>query len=144
MDQIGDRLRILREREGKTQAEISKLLGTTQQIYSRYETNRNDLPIRHLLFLAAYYRVSADYLLGRTSCPALLPEYTVPFLQNITVGDLVCRISTFSDSSRKLLIEYANYLSYREAAARRARNQNGMPAPERREEGEAADPSPRG
>ena len=36
----GDRLRDLREDKGKTQAEISSLLGTTQQIYSRYETNR--------------------------------------------------------------------------------------------------------
>lgn len=44
----GDRLRDLREDKGKTQAEISSLLGTTQQIYSRYETNRTDLPLRHL------------------------------------------------------------------------------------------------
>ena len=43
----GDRLRDLREDKGKTQAEISSLLGTTQQIYSRYETNRTDLPLRH-------------------------------------------------------------------------------------------------
>ena len=35
----GDRLRDLREDKGKTQAEISSLLGTTQQIYSRYETD---------------------------------------------------------------------------------------------------------
>ena len=41
----GDRLRDLREDKGKTQAEISSLLGTTQQIYSRYETNRTDLPL---------------------------------------------------------------------------------------------------
>lgn len=45
----GDRLRDLREDKGKTQAEISSLLGTTQQIYSRYETNRTDLPLRHLI-----------------------------------------------------------------------------------------------
>lgn len=37
----GDRLRDLREDKGKTQAEISSLLGTTQQIYSRYETNQD-------------------------------------------------------------------------------------------------------
>ena len=56
----GDRLRDLREDKGKTQAEISSLLGTTQQIYSRYETNRTDLPLRHLIKLADYYQVSAD------------------------------------------------------------------------------------
>ena len=72
----GDRLRDLREDKGKTQAEISSLLGTTQQIYSRYETNRTDLPLRHLIKLADYYQVSADYILGRTSYPKNPPEMT--------------------------------------------------------------------
>ena len=69
----GDRLRDLREDKGKTQAEISSLLGTTQQIYSRYETNRTDLPLRHLIKLADYYHVSTDYLLGRTDRPEPYP-----------------------------------------------------------------------
>lgn len=76
----GDRLRDLREDKGKTQAEISSLLGTTQQIYSRYETNRTDLPLRHLIKLADYYQVSADYILGRTSYPKNPPEMAKPFL----------------------------------------------------------------
>ena len=70
----GDRLRDLREDKGKTQAEISSLLGTTQQIYSRYETNRTDLPLRHLIKLADYYHVSTDYLLGRTDEPTPPPK----------------------------------------------------------------------
>ena len=78
----GDRLRDLREDKGKTQAEISSLLGTTQQIYSRYETNRTDLPLRHLIKLADYYQVSADYILGRTSYPKNPPEMAKPFLKN--------------------------------------------------------------
>ena len=69
----GDRLRDLREDKGKTQAEISSLLGTTQQIYSRYETNRTDLPLRHLIKLADYYQVSADYI--QTSTKKQLIEY---------------------------------------------------------------------
>ena len=73
----GDRLRDLREDKGKTQAEISSLLGTTQQIYSRYETNRTDLPLRHLIKLADYYQVSADYILGRTSYPKNPPEMAI-------------------------------------------------------------------
>lgn len=77
----GDRLRDLREDKGKTQAEISSLLGTTQQIYSRYETNRTDLPLRHLIKLADYYQVSADYILGRTSYPKNPPEMAKPFLK---------------------------------------------------------------
>ena len=87
----GDRLRDLREDKGKTQAEISSLLGTTQQIYSRYETNRTDLPLRHLIKLADYYQVSADYILGRTSYPKNPPEMAKPFLKNVTY---VCGFNT--------------------------------------------------
>ena len=50
----GDRLRDLREDKGKTQAEISSLLGTTQQIYYRNETNRTDLPLQQQKKLAEY------------------------------------------------------------------------------------------
>ena len=111
----GDRLRDLREDKGKTQAEISSLLGTTQQIYSRYETNRTDLPLRHLIKLADYYQVSADYILGRTSYPKNPPEMAKPFLKNVTYGEVNGRISSFQTSTKKQLIEYINYLVYLES-----------------------------
>ena len=77
----GDRLRDLREDKGKTQAEISSLLGTTQQIYSRYETNRTDLPLRHLIKLADYYQVTsastdADARIDRRGCSSFCLEDT--------------------------------------------------------------------
>ena len=111
----GDRLRDLREDKWKTQAEISSLLGTTQQIYSRYETNRTDLPLRHLIKLADYYQVSADYILGRTSYPKNPPEMAKPFLKNVTYGEVNGRISSFQTSTKKQLIEYINYLVYLES-----------------------------
>lgn len=116
----GDRLRDLREDKGKTQAEISSLLGTTQQIYSRYETNRTDLPLRHLIKLADYYQVSADYILGRTSYPKNPPEMAKPFLKNVTYGEVNGRISSFQTSTKKQLIEYINYLVYLESQIGRA------------------------
>lgn len=64
-----ERIRELREDHDLTQAQIAKLLGTTQQVYSRYEQGINELPIRHLLTLCAFYGVSADYVLGRTDTP---------------------------------------------------------------------------
>lgn len=59
-----DRLRELREDRGLTQKEIAAVLGTTQQVYSRYEKGENEMPIRHVIALCRYYKVSADYLLG--------------------------------------------------------------------------------
>lgn len=59
-----DIIRELREDRDLTQKEIAQYLGTTQQVYSRYENGENELPVRHLIALCRYYHVSADYLLG--------------------------------------------------------------------------------
>lgn len=57
-------IRELREDRDLKQSEVAELLGTTQQVYSRYENGVNELPIRHLRTLCKYYHVSADYILG--------------------------------------------------------------------------------
>ncbi|MBQ4042595.1 MAG: helix-turn-helix transcriptional regulator [Clostridia bacterium] len=66
MKHYTERLRDLREDHDRTQKEISELLQTTQQVYSRYEKGINEIPIRHLITLARYYKVSVDYILGET------------------------------------------------------------------------------
>ena len=57
-------LRELREDRDLKQSEIAAVLGTTQQVYSRYENGVNEMPIRHLITLCRYYQVSADDVLG--------------------------------------------------------------------------------
>ena len=58
------RLRDLREDHDKTQQEIADILGTSQTMYARYERGANELPLRHLIILCKYYKVSADSILG--------------------------------------------------------------------------------
>lgn len=60
------RIRDLREDNDKTQSEIAEILHTSQTMYARYERGANELPIRHLITLAEYYNVSADFILGLT------------------------------------------------------------------------------
>lgn len=57
-------LRELREDSDLTQAQVAAVLGTTQQVYARYEKGINELPMRHLRALCLLYGVSADYILG--------------------------------------------------------------------------------
>lgn len=57
-------LRELREDHDLKQADVAKILGTTQQVYSRYEQGTNEIPVHHLVTLCLYYKVSADYVLG--------------------------------------------------------------------------------
>lgn len=59
-------IRELREDNDLHQADIAKLLQTTQQVYSRYEKGLNEMPIRHIITLAKFYNVSCDYILGET------------------------------------------------------------------------------
>lgn len=63
MKKYNDIIRELREDHDLTQADIAKILGTSQQIYSRYELGSRELPIKHLITLCKYYGVSSDYIL---------------------------------------------------------------------------------
>lgn len=58
------RIKEIREDRDIKQQKIAELLQTTPQQYGRYENGYRELPIRHLKFLAEYYNISADYILG--------------------------------------------------------------------------------
>ncbi len=64
MKEYWEILRELREDRDLKQATVAAVLGTTQQVYSRYEKGINEMPVRHLRTLCRYYQVSADYVLG--------------------------------------------------------------------------------
>ncbi len=58
------RLKDIREDNDKTQKDIAEVLNTTYQYYSACERGIRDIPSHHIITLAKYYNVSADYLLG--------------------------------------------------------------------------------
>lgn len=62
-----ERIRALREDRDITQQTIADILGTSQTMYARYERGANELPLRHLITLCEFYKVSADYILGFTN-----------------------------------------------------------------------------
>lgn len=64
------RLRDLREDRDLNQTTIARLIGTTQQHYSKIEQGKTDIAGQQLLVLADFYGVSTDYLLGRTKNPS--------------------------------------------------------------------------
>ena len=59
------RIRNLREDNDLTQCQVAELLGTSQTMYSHYERGDIELPLRCLIVLCDYYKVSADFILGR-------------------------------------------------------------------------------
>ena len=64
------RIRDLREDRDLTQNKLAKLLGCTQQTYSRYESGEITIDIYNLIKLAEFYNTSCDYLLGLTNTPS--------------------------------------------------------------------------
>lgn len=61
------RLKDLREDCDLRQVDIADFLGIKQTVYSRYERGYQNIPLEHLLKLADYYKVSTDYIFGRTN-----------------------------------------------------------------------------
>lgn len=61
------RVRDLREDHDKTQKEIAALLNMQVTVYQRYERGERELPLWAAIKLADYYRVTLDYLVGRTN-----------------------------------------------------------------------------
>ena len=55
----------LRKSKRVTQKEMAALLGCTEQHYQRIEYGKINLPTTTLIFLADYFGVTTDYLLGR-------------------------------------------------------------------------------
>ncbi len=60
------RIRDLREDSDLSQAEIARVIKTTQQQYSKIELGKADISGEKLVLLAKFYNVSADYILGIT------------------------------------------------------------------------------
>ncbi|EOS63662.1 helix-turn-helix domain-containing protein [Oscillibacter sp. 1-3] len=60
------RLEDLRVDHDKTQIEIAEYLNMGRNVYWRYEKGKREIPTWAVLKLADYYKVSTDYLLGRT------------------------------------------------------------------------------
>ena len=61
---FAQRLKELRKLNGLSQATLSSLLGVTQQAVGKWETGRSTPDPQTLARVAAYFKVSTDYLLG--------------------------------------------------------------------------------
>ena len=66
---MGARLKELRKGKKMTQKAMAELLNVTDRHYQAIEAGTVNIPSLTLKFLADYFEVSADYLLGRTDNP---------------------------------------------------------------------------
>jgi len=58
------RMKELRKEHELTQADAAKLLGVSTNHYGKYERGETDIPLKHVMELCTYYKVSLDYFIG--------------------------------------------------------------------------------
>ena len=80
----------LRNQKGYTQKEVANAIGVTDKTYRSWEKNGTGIEMYNLLSLADFYKVSIDYLLGRS-------EYTA------VENELIGRETGLSDDSINIL-----------------------------------------
>ena len=114
MKTVCERIRELREDRDLTQDEIARVLGTTQQYYSKYETGKYELPLRHLIKLAEYYNVSADYMIGREPYGSLKPLGAVYATRDCTCEQLVNDIFSLDEEGRQDVVKYVGLQKLRQ------------------------------
>lgn len=69
MNPIGQRMKLLREENRLSQAEVAKLCESNQTTIAKMESGRTAPSAKVLVCLADYYDISLDYLCCRTDQP---------------------------------------------------------------------------
>ncbi|MGI0534989.1 helix-turn-helix transcriptional regulator [Bacillus pfraonensis] len=69
---FGEKLKTLRG--NRTQEEVAKGIEISRPRYSHFENDRNEPDLHLIQKIADYYKVTTDYLLGRSEDPRLTKE----------------------------------------------------------------------
>ena len=72
------RIKELRKERGLKQVEMAQLLNCAENHYQKIEYGQVNIPSLTLLFLADYFDVYTDYLLGRTDIRETPGKSTAP------------------------------------------------------------------
>ena len=96
---IAQRLRALREIQGRDQAEVADSLKLNRVTYNRYETGAREPDLITVARLAEYYGVSVDYLLGLTDSPN--PYKSPKIISDLREGRVAYK--DLSDETKKSL-----------------------------------------
>lgn len=131
-ESFAQRLVSLREEENKTQQELADEIGITRQSLSLYEKAERTINIELLARIADYFKVSTDYLMGRTDIKSMdndiktackvtgLSEETIKIISELPICDFNLefpRIDTLNaiiknDNFRRFIDNASKYLCF--------------------------------
>ena len=110
MSSLGKRITQLREGRKMTQDQLAKKLNISRASLSHYEQSRREPDYETVVRIANYFRVSLDYLFGRTALPT----------QNLD-ADIRQFVDSLELSDREILDTFALTVDGRELTAEEAR-----------------------
>ena len=103
-------LRDLREDHDIKQKTLAKYLSVSQQTYSNYENGTREIPVAVVIALAKYYQVSTDYLLHSDTSYLGNIDMNAPYIDDLTMHDIVHDIQALEQSDRKDLVKFIRFL----------------------------------
>ena len=110
MKELRELVRDLREDHDLKQKDVANYLNISQQTYSNYENGRREIPTWVVAELAKFYKVSTDYLLGAETGYVGNTSLRAPYLENITMHDVMYDIQKLKPQGRRELVRYLHYL----------------------------------
>lgn len=102
--ETNNRIRELRKNLNLSQESLSTILGTTQQMVSRMESNPYNIPINLLIKMSKIFNVTTDYILG---CSDIKRDLNGQIRMNLEMDmyyDIVLRYQRLTDINKKTLI----------------------------------------
>ncbi len=101
-----DRLFELREYNNLTQKNVGAVLGVRQQTYAEWEKGKKIIPLKHLITLAKYYKVSLDYLTGLSDKKDIFFNYVT--LDKEEIGQKIIYIRNLNNLKQRELAKVLN------------------------------------
>lgn len=109
MVRSGDKIVELREKYGMTQEELASKIGISRASLSHYEKNRRTPDYTILTHIADYFRVTVDYLLGRSE--EVPDENPLLLGEDLELTDLqLLNTFSFTVDGRRLTLEESHQL----------------------------------
>ncbi|MFB6363174.1 helix-turn-helix domain-containing protein [Paenibacillus elgii] len=115
MVRIGDKVALLREKQALTQEELSSKINISRASLSHYEKNRREPDYETVVKIADFFKVSIDYLLGRTEDPRVVLEPEVrAFVDSLELSDekIIDRFSLTVDGMKLTFDEAKRFIAF--------------------------------
>ncbi|MFB0845881.1 helix-turn-helix domain-containing protein [Paenibacillus oleatilyticus] len=115
MVRIGDKIALLREKHALTQEELSSKINISRASLSHYEKNRREPDYETVVKIADFFKVSIDYLLGRTEDPRVILEPEVrAFVDSLELSDekIIDRFSLTVDGMKLTFDEAKRFIAF--------------------------------